>query len=47
MSDFKYIKTSNQNQTLEITISRPEVYNALNVDAKMELIQAIRMAGRS
>jgi 2-(1,2-epoxy-1,2-dihydrophenyl)acetyl-CoA isomerase len=46
MSDFKYIKTSNQNQTLEITISRPEVYNALNVDAKMELIQAIRMAGR-
>jgi len=46
MSDFNYLKTNLNNATMEISINRPEVYNALNGDAKMELVQAIRMAGR-
>lgn len=46
MSEFNYLKTSIENGTMMITINRPDVYNALNLDAKMELIQAIRMAGR-
>jgi 2-(1,2-epoxy-1,2-dihydrophenyl)acetyl-CoA isomerase len=41
-----YILTSTQNKTTTITINRPEVYNALNAAAKIEIIQAIREANK-
>ncbi|MGZ3787708.1 MAG: enoyl-CoA hydratase/isomerase family protein [Bacteriovorax sp.] len=46
-SGFKYLKYSEENQTACISINRPEVYNALNFEAKMEIIQAIREANKS
>lgn len=33
-------------RTMEIKINRPEVYNALNYDGKMEIIRAIREANK-
>lgn len=47
MSQFKYILYSEDNQTVTITMNRPELYNALNTEAKMEIIQAIREANKS
>lgn len=47
MSGFTYLKYVEENSTVTITINRPEVYNALNVDAKMEIIQAIREANKN
>lgn len=47
MSQFKYIKYSEENRTAIISMNRPELYNALNFDAKMEIIQAIREANKS
>lgn len=47
MSDYKYLTYTEENRTAIISINRPEVYNALNVDAKMEIISAIREANKS
>jgi len=44
---FKYISYEENNLSAIITINRPEVYNALNIEAKMEIIQAIREANKS
>lgn len=44
---FKYLTYKEENRTALITITRPEVYNALNADAKMEIVQAIREANKS
>ena len=43
---FEYLVTENNTGTFEIKINRPEVYNALNLDAKMEIIRAIREANK-
>lgn len=43
MSSFKFIKTETKDQTGIITINRPEVYNALNVAGKFEIIKAIKI----
>lgn len=47
MSQFKYIKYAEENRTAVITINRPETYNALNADAKMEIVAAIREANKN
>lgn len=47
MSQYKYIKYQKENQTALITINRPEVYNAMNADTKMEIVLAIREANKS
>ncbi len=39
---YQFLKVEKTGQTLEITINRPEVYNALNYDGKMEIVRAIR-----
>lgn len=39
---YQLLKVEKKGETLEITINRPEVYNALNLDGKMEIIRAIR-----
>lgn len=46
MKAFKYINYTIENHTAELTLNRPEVFNALNFDAKMEIIQGIREAGK-
>lgn len=43
MSEFKFIKTEVKDQSGIITINRPEVYNALNIAGKMEIIKAIKL----
>lgn len=47
MSQFKYIKYQKEDQTALITINRPEVYNAMNAETKMEIVLAIRDANKS
>lgn len=47
MSQFKFIKYTEENRTATITMNRPELYNALNAEAKMEIVQAIREANKS
>jgi 2-(1,2-epoxy-1,2-dihydrophenyl)acetyl-CoA isomerase len=47
MSEFKFITYIEENRTATITLNRPELYNALNADAKMEVVQAIREANKS
>lgn len=47
MSQFKYIKYTEENRTAIISINRPELYNALNFEAKMEIIQGIREANKN
>lgn len=47
MSQFKFIKYQEENRTAIISLNRPELYNALNADAKMEIIAAIREANKS
>jgi len=42
MSEFKFIEVENKDGTGVITINRPEVYNALNVQGKLEIIKAIK-----
>jgi 2-(1,2-epoxy-1,2-dihydrophenyl)acetyl-CoA isomerase len=44
MSDFKFIKYEVDGNTAIITINRPEVYNALTLDAKFEIIEAIKLS---
>ncbi len=40
------IQVKNENGTCTITLNRPDVYNALNRETKLELISQIRKAGR-
>lgn len=47
MSQFKNILYAEDNRTVTITMNRPELYNALNAEAKMEIVQAIREANKS
>lgn len=42
----QYLKVETNNAIQTITINRPEVYNALNYDAKYEIIGAIRTANK-
>ncbi len=46
MSDYSYIIYDVQDRTATITINREEVYNALNADAKYEIVKAIRAANK-
>ncbi len=47
MSAYKYIEYREENRTAIISFNRPEVYNALNYDSKIEAIQAIREANKN
>ena len=47
MSQFKFIKYTEENRTATITMNRPELYNALNAEAKVEIVQAIREANKN
>lgn len=47
MTQYKYIKSQKEDQTALITVNRPEVYNAMNADTKMEIVLAIRDANKS
>ncbi len=47
MSQFKFIKYTEENRTAIISMNRPELYNALNAEAKMEIVSAIREANKS
>ena len=47
MSQFKFIKYAEENRTATITMNRPELYNALNAEAKVEIVQAIREANKN
>ncbi|OUR97851.1 hypothetical protein A9Q84_06540 [Halobacteriovorax marinus] len=46
MTDYTYISSENIDNTQIITICREEVYNALNTEAKMEIVKAIRAANK-
>lgn len=46
MKNFETVKYNTQNGTAIITINRPEVYNALNVQGKLDIISAIREANK-
>ncbi|MFA6238755.1 MAG: enoyl-CoA hydratase-related protein [Bacteriovorax sp.] len=46
-SGFKYITYEDDGATAIIAINRPELYNALNTDAKMEIVSAIREANKN
>lgn len=46
MITFETIKFEIQNGTAIITINRPQVYNALNVQGKLDIISAIREANK-
>lgn len=47
MSQFKFIKYEELDRTAIISMNRPELYNALNADAKMEIVAGIREANKS
>lgn len=47
MSGYKYINYKVEERTAIIEINRPEVYNALNLEAKMEMISGIREANKN
>lgn len=47
MTQFKNILYAEENRTAIITMNRPELYNALNAEAKMEIVQAIREANKN
>ena len=47
MSQFKFIKYVEENRTAVISMNRPELYNALNAEAKMEIVGALREANKS
>lgn len=44
MTSFKFIKFEVDENTATITINRPEVYNALSLDAKKEIIEAVKLS---
>ncbi|MBC7537701.1 MAG: enoyl-CoA hydratase/isomerase family protein [Bacteriovorax sp.] len=46
-SGFKFITYEETNATAIISMNRPEMYNALNAEAKMEVVQAIREANKT
>ncbi len=46
MSAYKFITMNVEDGTAVIAMNRPEVYNALNIDAKMEIVSAIREANK-
>ena len=46
-SGFKFIIYEEQNATAIISMNRPEMYNALNAEAKMEVVQGIREANKN
>jgi 2-(1,2-epoxy-1,2-dihydrophenyl)acetyl-CoA isomerase len=46
MKEFETIKYEAQNGTAVITINRPQVYNALNVQGKLDIIAGIREANK-
>ena len=46
-SGFKFITYEEQNATAIISMNRPEMYNALNAEAKMEVVHAIREANKN
>ena len=46
MKTFETIKYELKNMTAVITINRPQVYNALNVQGKLDIISAIREANK-
>lgn len=46
MKTFETIKFQIENGTAIITINRPQVYNALNVQGKLDIISAIREANK-
>lgn len=46
MSQFETIKYEKNGETAVITINRPQVYNALNVQGKLDIIAAIREANK-
>jgi 2-(1,2-epoxy-1,2-dihydrophenyl)acetyl-CoA isomerase len=46
MKNFETVKYEINNGTAVITINRPEVYNALNVQGKLDIISAIREANK-
>lgn len=46
MKNFETIKFEIKNQTAIISINRPRVYNALNVQGKLDIIAAIREANK-
>lgn len=47
MSGYQYFKYEVKENVAIISINRPEVYNALNTEAKMEIIGALREANRN
>lgn len=46
-SGFKFLNYKEENATAIISMNRTEVYNALNAEAKMEIVQAIREANKT
>ncbi len=46
MSQYETIKFEKNGETAVITINRPQVYNALNVQGKLDIISAIREANK-
>ena len=46
MKSFETIKYDIQNMTAVITINRPQVYNALNIQGKLDIISAIKEANK-
>lgn len=46
-SGFKYITYEENGATAIISINRPELYNALNAEAKLEIVQGIREANKN
>ena len=46
MKNFETLKYDIQNMTAIITINRPQVYNALNVQGKLDIISAIKEANK-
>jgi 2-(1,2-epoxy-1,2-dihydrophenyl)acetyl-CoA isomerase len=47
MNQYKFIKYVEENRTAVISMNRPELYNALNAEAKMEVVSAIRDANKN
>lgn len=45
-NQFKFVNYTSIDRMAIIEINRPEVYNALNIEAKLEIIQAIRLANK-
>lgn len=44
---YEHILTKTEDQIFTITINRPQVYNALTKEAKLEIVQSLREAGRN